>query len=274
MNEGAVLKKLLDLIISETFEVKGNYLAFKIAIVPKELKSKHGQYIPNDRKIEVFNLARAPGCTMLTCLHEVAHHIEFMDLGETAHKRSFYDRFHPLLLTALSMGIITQEDLAEDSKDSNDLFKLEDYFRPMKYWEYELTEEARKRYVLVANGFEQKELLKKRGYRYSSKSQTWGKEFPNELYAFRESKLLVETIEGIKAHVVRQATILFSLNYYVAINGAFDQRKLLKENGYRWNAYGIKGHWVKKVPTSLFYAEEAFLKEVRLVFKKVTPKSS
>lgn len=274
MKEEIVLKKLMDMVIKDTFEAKSAYLGYKIVIVPKELKSKHGHYIANDRKIELFNLAREPGCTMMTCLHEITHHIEFMDLGTSAHKKSFYDRFHALLLTALSLGLITPEDIIKDGQDSNDLKKLIEYYRPIDYWDYELTEQAKKRHVLVTNGYASKDLLKQRGYRYSSKSQAWGKEFPNELYAYREQTLLKESIVDIEAYVVRHSTVLFSLNYYVAIPGAFEFRKILKENGYRWNAYGIKSHWVKKVPTNLFYSEEAFLKDIRLLFKKVTPKSN
>lgn len=271
MNETKVLKDILVLLLEKTFEAKNEYTGFKIAIVPKELKSKHGQYIPNDRKIEIFNLARSPGCTMLTCIHELAHHVEFMDLGETGHKKTFYNRFYKLLLTALSFGLVTKDDLENDSKDSRDYKKLIDYHGIFEYWEYELTEEAKICYVLIENAYNQREILKQRGYKFYQKSQSWGKEFPNKLYANRESKLLKDAYSSLELDVVGKPTILFSLNYYVAVHGAYDQRVILKKNGYVWESYGIKGAWVKKVPTRKFYQEELFLKEARLVYKKVTP---
>ena len=39
MKEEIVLKKLMDMVIKETFEAKSAYLGYKILIVPKELKS-------------------------------------------------------------------------------------------------------------------------------------------------------------------------------------------------------------------------------------------
>ncbi|EOS7953516.1 hypothetical protein DW623_RS11825 [Enterococcus hirae] len=97
-----LLEHVLKQVIQETYPDKKIYQDFTIRIVPKELKSKHRQYIQNDRKIEIYNLSRAPGANFLTALHEVAHHIEAMDLGETAHKETFYARFYPLVCTALN----------------------------------------------------------------------------------------------------------------------------------------------------------------------------
>lgn len=270
--EKIVLKDMLCRLLEDTYDSIKPYINFSISIVPKELKSKHGHYIPNDRKIEIFNLARPPGCTMLTCIHELAHHVEFMDLGETGHKKSFYSRFHGLLLSALSHGFVVPKDLEDDAKDSKDYKKLVGYFGDIEFWDYEVTEEAKKRFVFVFNGYHQREELKQRGYKYFKKSQAWGKEYPNPLYANREAKLLQYTFETMDIGVVSQATTLFTLNYYIAVPGAYGEKELLKQHGYRWGAYGVKGTWVKKVPTSSFYYEEAFLKDSRLVFTKVTPK--
>lgn len=272
MKESENLKSILVKIINNTYENTSNYVGFQIVVVPKELKSKHGVYQANSRRIEIYNLARAPGCTMLTCLHEVAHHIHFMDTGELNHKKKFYEYFYKLIITALSMGLITINDLEKDKEDSNDYSKLISFFGPTKSWSFQLDDEAKKRIILISNGYSQRETLKKRGYQYYAKSQSWGKEFSNSLYASREARLLNDTFEELEFQIVRKPTLLFSLHYYIGISGAYEQKTILKKNGYRWEAYGIKSMWVKKVATNEFYQEEIFLKDLRLIYKRVTPK--
>lgn len=242
MNESNTLKKIMDQVIFNAFDTQTNpvYLKYRVSIVPKELKSKHGQYVHNDRKIEIFNLGRSPGCTMLTCLHEAAHHIEFMDTGATAHRQPFYERFYQLVREAYRIGLITLEDLYADAQDSKDYEKLEEYFGPTSHWDLSLSEQAEKKYVLIANAYEQKEALKERNYRFLQNCHSWGKEFPNELYALRETEVLTSIYPDLSINIVRTPALLFSWNYYLAIAGAYEKRDVLKQHGYRWNAYGVK----------------------------------
>lgn len=72
---------------------KEKYKKFYIKIIPKEMKSIHGRYTWDRSLIEIFNLSRPYNHTITTILHEVAHHIDYVDRGTTNHKREFYDVF-------------------------------------------------------------------------------------------------------------------------------------------------------------------------------------
>lgn len=166
-----LLEHVLKQVIQETYPNKKIYQDFTIKIVPKELKSKHGQYIQNDRKIEIYNLSRSPGANFLTALHEVAHHIEAMDLGETAHKETFYARFYPLVCTALNKGYLNQEDLLMDSQDSSDYKKLCQYYG--NSFAKEFTESKEKDTVVVLGAYHARALLKRRDFSYLSSQHMW-----------------------------------------------------------------------------------------------------
>lgn len=59
------------------------YKAFYVEYINKKLKSKHGDYNPKNRHIRVFNLSRTEDQLVVTSVHELAHHINFID--DTSH---------------------------------------------------------------------------------------------------------------------------------------------------------------------------------------------
>lgn len=46
--------------------------------------------------IELFNLSRESRFLLITCIHEVAHHVEYEDLDDSGHEKPFYERFQAL----------------------------------------------------------------------------------------------------------------------------------------------------------------------------------
>lgn len=69
--EEDILKQQMNVILMNTYEDYQNYSSFKLKIITKEYKSKHGVYSQNDRRIEIYNLSRAPGANLLTAIHEL-----------------------------------------------------------------------------------------------------------------------------------------------------------------------------------------------------------
>ncbi|ROX80054.1 hypothetical protein EGW35_13205 [Enterococcus durans] len=265
-----LLEHVLKQVIQETYPDKKIYQDFTIRIVPKELKSKHGQYIQNDRKIEIYNLSRAPGANFLTALHEVAHHIEAMDFGETAHKETFYVRFYPLVCTALNKGYINQEDLLLDSQDSSDYKKLCHYYGSSFAQDY--TEAKQRNTVVVSNAYNASVLLKRRDFSYLSGQYIWLRKFENEEQAIKEQKILESFNQNLDVRVVPVLDPIFIQTYYVAVPGAYQYREVLRKEGFIWNGYGFKSAWVKKLPSTDYLKVCSFLKEHRLTGKKVIPK--
>lgn len=266
------MKDLLLRIVKLTFDDVDMYKDFKLVITGKELKSKHGQYIFNERKIELFNLTRPPGAVLLTALHEVTHHIEFMDLGESGHKQTFYERFHPLILTSLSLGFIDTEDIVAVDKDTKDLENLEKYCGSMRYWKYEVQETALVRTLHVTNSYSCKNLLNRRNYKWFPQLKAWEKDYSNEEQAKNEQALLLSLYPELKIEIMRPIDALLSFHYYLAVTGGFDQKEAMRDAGYIWNGYGVKKAWVKKVPVTEYLNELDFLKGIRVVGKKVTPR--
>ncbi|EMF0114773.1 hypothetical protein OUS11_001325 [Enterococcus hirae] len=265
-----LLDNLLKKVVQETYPDVKEYKQFHVRIVPKELKSKHGKYIQNDRQIEIYNLSRSPGANFLTALHEVAHHIEAMDLGDTAHKDTFYSRFYPLVCTALRMGYINQDDLLLDSKDSADYDKLCKYYGTSFANEY--TKSKCKNVVQVRQAYDSRKLLKRRDFSYYSKKQLWIRKFETEEQAVNEFQILESLEQGLEIQIVNILDLIFVETYYIAVPGAYQYREVLKEKGFIWNGYGHKNVWIKRIASQEYPEICQFLKANRLIGKKVESK--
>lgn len=80
----ALIKGTIDTVLRYAYpDNYKKYLSYFIRIRPKELKSKHAHYIRKERMIEIFNLSRESRFLLTTCLHEIAHHVEYEDLGDS-----------------------------------------------------------------------------------------------------------------------------------------------------------------------------------------------
>lgn len=264
-------KKVLISLLKEAYENYLDYSRFHLFIVPKELKSKHGQYKVKEARIEVFNLTRKPEHTFLTCLHELAHHIEQVDYGITAHEESFYEIYHHLLIYAFAMKLLKPEDILNEN-DSSDCASLIAYFDSPEDWELPVVQLDEHSVITVSKGYEQRRFLKQIGYTWFSISQTWQKECDTEEMLQQELLLLEKQVSQEQIRVQRNQQLSFFAYYYIAVLNGYDYRKELRERGYLWEAYGRQKEWVKKVEVSQYYEEIRNLGELAGVhYKKVTP---
>lgn len=267
----AIIKGALDYVLAHSFENYRDYQSYFIRIRPKELVSKHGHYKRRERLIEVFNLSREPRFTMLTCLHELAHHIEYEDLGESEHTSSFYERYFALLIVAIGLGYLERSDIKEEH-DSGDYGQLVAYYGEVETWEIPVFPHLEKRMVVVKNSYEIRGILKKRNFKFFTMSQTWQKEFPDLETAEIEKKELLKVgkVEDIYIQYVNQVNFL--IYYYIGVLNGYEYRYGLKELGYVWEGYGLRDVWVKKVDATAFYEETHKLTQFAgIEFKKMTP---
>ncbi|WRU97844.1 hypothetical protein RYX51_22470 (plasmid) [Priestia filamentosa] len=248
------------------------FTKFFVDIKVKEMKTVHGRYYPKTRKIEIFNLSRPNGHIITTSLHEVAHHIDQCLRQKSDHTKAFYEVFYQLLVTAMGMGLVTQEDILTED-DSADKGRLEKHFGPIEEWEISEQDYKKNQYVIkVKQAFSIKDKLKNRGYKYSSLDQAWTKELNEE--GVEEEKSTVAQWIDEKCIVTEQAnTIKIESYYYLCVSNCYDHRDYLKENGFRWNGYGMKKAWVKKIPTQSLQKEEAKLLHLANIKVKVTAKN-
>ncbi|RAS85571.1 hypothetical protein A4U60_09280 [Priestia endophytica] len=73
--------------------------------------------------------------------------------------------------------------------------------------------------------------------------------------------------------MVEQAnTIKTESYYYLCVSNCYGHRDYLKENSFRWNGYGMKKSWMKKIPTQFLQKEEAKLFHLDNIKVKVAAK--
>lgn len=270
--EETLLKQQLAVILKNTFDNYQEYDNFKLKIFAKELKSKHGEYFQNDRRIEIFNLSRSPGANMLTAIHELAHHVEAMDIGETAHKQTFYDRFYQMICTALKLGYIDEEDIQEDRKDSKDFENVEKFFGLQFLKDYK--DDKICNAVIVKKAYAFRKLLHRRDFSFLGESQSWGRIFETEEQAKNEMNILLSLDQSMEIELVPPTHLMFNQNYYISVEGAYEFKDKLRKSNFIWEGYGFKKRWVKKVPSSEYKETMDYLKTLRLVGKKVVPIST
>ncbi|AVD54537.1 hypothetical protein BEH_24550 (plasmid) [Priestia filamentosa] len=247
------------------------FTKFFVDIKVKEMKTIHGRYYPKTKKIEIFNLSRPNGHIIATSLHETAHHIDHCLRQKSDHTKAFYDVFYQLLVTAMGMGLVTKEDILTED-DSADKDRLEKHFGPIEEWDISIQDYKKNRHVVkVYQSFSIKDKLKNQGYKYSSLEQAWTREI-NEDEVEEEKNTVAQWIDE-KCIVVEQAnTMKIESYYYLCVSNCYDHRDYLRENGFRWNGYGVKKAWVKKIPTQSLEKEEARLLHLTNIKVKVATK--
>ncbi|MGK9185713.1 hypothetical protein KXS12_26240 [Priestia filamentosa] len=190
---------------------------------------------------------------------------------KTNHTKVFYEVFPQLLLTDVGRGLATAEDILTED-DSADKKRLEKHFGPVEEWEIPEQEYKKDQYVIrVYQSFSIKDKLKNRGYKYSSLEQAWTREI-NEDRVEEEKNTVAQWIDE-KCIVIEQAnTMKIESYYYLCVSNCYDHRDYLKENGFRWNGYGMEKAWVKKIPTQSLQKEEAKLLHLADIKIKVAAK--
>lgn len=220
---------------------------FFLDVRAKEMKTIHGRYYTKTKKIEIFNLSRPTEHIVTTAIHEVAHHIDYCLRNETDHTKEFYAVMYNLLISAIGMKIITKEDILSES-DSADKDRLEKYFESIEEWEVpNIPYKKEKLVIRVSNCFNIKDDLRKKGYRFSGIEKIWTKELDQEELE-EEREWLNKLIDMDNVEIDNANKINISAVYYVTISNSYDHKDYLKELGYIWKGYNIKGNsWNKKI---------------------------
>lgn len=251
------VKRYLDDIIEVAFEdveptKRERFHWFRLYFRTNEYKTKNGHYIYETHTIEIFNPRRGEEDTVKTCLHEVAHHIDYCMHGTSGHQKPFYDIYERLIYASLDMGIFTKENfLDSSSRDRNKVEKIllayrkkeVNYQKPILYL------------VQVWNSYSIKDGLKNQGYSFNKISQAWEREVDDNDLPLEESAL--QAIGAKKKtdnpddkkpyYTVCDSALLTNTVYYLKATGdTYVHKEELKDHGFYFN----KDHklWVKKLP--------------------------
>lgn len=153
------------------------YKAFYVEYIDKEFKSKHGDYNTKNKHIRIFNLSRTEDQLVVTSIHELAHHINFVN--DTSHSfephgQEFYKVYKKLLFTALDMGLFNKWqfiNVTADAGDSRKVKRMLEEYRP-----HPIDYKKDMKLIQVFRAYEIRKNLQKHGYKYNSVLKSWEKE--------------------------------------------------------------------------------------------------
>lgn len=171
--------KALNTIIKRSFP-KEQIEPLKIEFMSHETTSLHGSYNAEKKTARIGNLSRPPAHVLITLLHEAAHHCEYTMTGQLGHQKSFYIIYNKLMITALEMGLFTYEE-AQTVTDSASVRQLKRYCGPIT--EKAVPDKKYKRgkcLVYVFDGYNQRDILSKRGYYFNRRAKAWEREVPKD----------------------------------------------------------------------------------------------
>lgn len=212
-----------------------------IELVRKEMKSFNGDYSPKEHKIRLVNLKRDNEVIICTLLHELSHHIDYINRNTSDHSDKFYAVYKEVLKAALNMGIVTTVQLLSMKRTSSDNNKVKKIVKSLHIQNTHNYKED-KLLVQVYKAFEIKDKLKLNGYIWNSLSKAWEKEFNIYEKEIIINKLLeITTIDNIKI----KPAISTTFEHYddISIQNAYQFKEELKARGYHYS----NKLWIKKI---------------------------
>lgn len=126
----AFLDDLIDFCYKGTVEpdMLAKYHKFYLKLTDKELKSTLGHYIFSKKAIHLFNVkSRNNVSCIITLIHELSHHIDYMNRGTSDHSKDFYNVHIELIMTLFKMGTVSYNEfinLKDNACNSNKLKRL------------------------------------------------------------------------------------------------------------------------------------------------------
>ena len=164
------------------------YKKFYVEYLKKRLKTKLGDYRWEGHHIRVFTEGVEDVQIMLTSIHELSHHIDYVQRKESHHDKRFYAIYRRLLYAALDMRIIDKYEymgIVKTTSDASKVMKMLQAYHP-RYTDYKKNMIR----IVVSRAYEIKEDLKKEGYSYNAYKKTWEKELTEKEYDEREKEFL------------------------------------------------------------------------------------
>ena len=174
----AFLDDLIDFCYKGTVEpdMLAKYHKFYLKLTDKELKSKLGHYIFSKKAIHLFNIKSSNNVScIVTLIHELSHHIDYMNRGTSDHSKDFYNVHIELIMTLFKMGTVSYNEfinLKDYASNSNKLKRLvEKGYCVTEQLDYE----KEKNWLIVKNCYEAYAYLKEKNYVYNFYIKSWMK---------------------------------------------------------------------------------------------------
>ncbi len=240
------LKVMLNDIVDRAFmddpKLK-SYKAFYIEVLSKDYKGRHGDYNPNDRHIRLMNTYRDEKKLVVTAIHELAHHINHMQGNKDIHGDGFYSNYKKLLYTALDMNIFNKEEyisMVNEYRDSQSEYKVVKMIKDYAPKDAGYKKDQMK--IIIFGGYEIKETLKEKGFKYNKISKAWEKEISKDVKDTEEKwakeQHLNYKISGANQYIVKADNVKTTKEHYIVfqVYNSFKIKELLKEMGMHYES--------------------------------------
>ena len=209
------LRRHLDEIIEnldfDDYDLKKKYKNYKLEISDKHLSSRNGCYFARTMTIQITRSSEEKNANNVkTTLHELAHHLDYINRGRTGHGKEFYEQYRKLIYSALDLNKITLTEMMEMTYNSTDYKKvmkiLQEYER--KPPRIELDEELI--YEINVPGLGRKDSrMATHGYTYNQRRKTWFRQVGADTLNFE--KRFLESL-GISEFDIRDANTINMLD--------------------------------------------------------------
>ena len=263
---------------NKTDYTKSKYKNFKLVLIDKEYSSRLGCYNMKTKTIQLSGMkAYCRHDIIITFLHELSHHIETVDTGNSGHQSAFYDIHMKLLKCAIDLGILKVEHITNNETSNagnkNKLKKLlGDYKRTPIYIDSikvsflnKLPEIVEKKQTLKVKSLpEDKQIFKDNKYRWDATENVWTKTVNNVVEYNREVAFL--TKNGFMNIRIDKSSY-FTKNVLVCILGnTYEHKDTISQLGYRYK----DGSWSKYVKVKYIELEVAKLRKLKGIRIKYT----
>lgn len=249
------------------------YKSFYIEVLNKDYKGRHGDYNPSTRHIRLMNTYRDEKRLTVTSIHELAHHVNHMQGNTDIHGKGFWENFTILLHTALDMKLFSKDEYIAVVCDKRDSQGDQKVIRAIKdYIPKDIGYKSDKIKAVVFGGYDIRDTLKEKGFRYNKISKAWELELSRDVEAG-----VRKWLDGLKVNYeITDASTMLVKNkekdeektYYdneakslkISIYNSFEYREALKESGYTYNQKDKS--WDKCIPPHEYNTEEEYIRSL------------
>lgn len=223
---------------------------FRIYCTDAEMRSRLGDCYNNKANMSSEIRIFATGTEgykeiIITCIHELSHHIDFIIRGDSNHDHNFYEIHKKLLYAAFDMGILTVNDVRFSESRARNRDKLA---RMMSdYVPHPVAYKQDKAQIYAYNCFAIKDTLKSRGYAWNGLDKAWTIEIPSDTTEEEKAFLAALGVSEEDIKVISGGAVAVRLRKNVKLyNVPFEKNAVVKSLGYSWDKK--EKVWAKKIP--------------------------
>ena len=219
---------------------KGFYLEYA-----NKIASSDSSYSWKTKKIIVRNLFQDDSLLLFSSIRSLAHHIDFVNRGNTNNDWQYQAEFEQLLRSTIEMGLISFlqiKDIDLSEKVEKIIFKLEQ--EGIKASPYKNNVVV----IRVHNSYNVRDRLRKRGYHWLTNEKVWEKEIDNtnEQGISDELSFLEQIIDLRNVTTHSADELLLTAYMYILVYECYDRKDELKAAGYSFDSK--ERAWKKKFP--------------------------